>query len=91
MFTAKPHAQSASVSLTVVYYLAFLTSLLVFHAIQWACYYAFGNQAHKWSVNLLNATLIGCLGLIGTKISFSNPHKLRNDKPHISVQPPKPL
>ncbi|MEC7617561.1 MAG: lysophospholipid acyltransferase family protein [Bacteroidota bacterium] len=71
--------------LTVVYYLAFLTSLLVFHAIQWACYYAFGNQAHKWSVNLLNATLIGCLGLIGTKISFSNPHKLRNDKPHIIV------
>ena len=71
--------------LTVIYYLAFLVTLLVFHAIQWVCYYAFGYSAHKRSVDILNATLIGYLGLLGTRVRFSNPHKLQNSKPHIIV------
>ena len=71
--------------LSVIYYLAFSTTLLVFHAIQWVCHYGFGYRAHKRSVDFLNAILIGCLGLIGTRIRFSNPHKLQNNKPHIIV------
>ena len=71
--------------LSVIYYLAFSTTLLVFHAIQWVCHYGFGYRAHKRSVDLLNAVLIGCLGLIGTRIRFSNPHKLQSNKPHIIV------
>ena len=71
--------------LTVIYYLAFFTTLLVFHAIQWVSHYAFGYSAHKRSVDILNATLIGCLILIGTRVRFSNPHKLQNSKPHIIV------
>ena len=47
--------------LTVIYYLAFFTTLLVFHAIQWVCHYGFGYSAHKRSVDILNLTLIGCL------------------------------
>lgn len=71
--------------LTLMYYLAFLTTLIVFHVIQWVCYYSFGYHAHKWSVDVLNATLIGCLALIGTRVRFSNPHTLAHDKPHIIV------
>ena len=71
--------------LTVIYYVAFFTTLLVFHAIQWVCHYGFGYTAHKRSVDILNATLIGCLGLQGTRVRFSNPHKLQNSKPHIIV------
>lgn len=71
--------------LTAIYYLAFFTTLLVFHIIQWVCHCGFGYHAHKRSVDLLNVTLIGCLGLIGTRIRFSNPHKLQNTQPYIIV------
>ena len=71
--------------LTVIYYLAFFTTLLVFHAIQWVCHYGFGYSAHKRSVDILNLTLIGCLALIGTRVRFTNPHKLQNSQPHIIV------
>jgi len=71
--------------LTVIYYLAFFTTLLVFHPIQWVCHYGFGYTAHKRSVDILNATLICSLGLIGTRVRFSNPHKLQNSQPHIIV------
>jgi 1-acyl-sn-glycerol-3-phosphate acyltransferase len=71
--------------LTAIYYLAFFTTLLVFHIIQWVCHYGFGYKAHKRSVDLLNATLIVCLGLIGTRVRFSNPHKLQNTQPYIIV------
>ena len=71
--------------LTVIYYMAFFMILLVFHVIQWVCHYGFGYRAHKLSVDILSATLIGCLGLIGTRIRFSNPHKLQNSKPYIIV------
>ena len=71
--------------LTAIYYLAFFMTLLVFHAIQWVCHYGFGYKAHKRSVDILNATLIFCLGLIGTRIRFSNPYKLHNSKPQIIV------
>jgi len=71
--------------LTVIYYLAFFTTLVVFHAIQWVCHYGFGYTAHKRSVDILNAMLIGCMGLIGTRIRFNNPHKLNKSQPHIIV------
>ena len=71
--------------LTIIYYLAFFTTLVVFHAIQWVCHYGFGYTAHKRSVDILNAMLIGCMGLIGTRIRFNNPHKLNKSQPHIIV------
>ena len=71
--------------LTVIYYLAFFTTLVVFHAIQWVCHYGIGYTAHKRSVDILNAMLIGCMGLIGTRIRFNNPHKLNKSQPHIIV------
>ena len=71
--------------LTVIYYLAFFTTLVVFQAIQWVCHYGFGYTAHKRSVDILNAMLIGCMGLIGTRIRFNNPHKLNKSQPHIIV------
>ena len=71
--------------LTVIYYLAFFITLVMFHAIQWVCHYGFGYTAHKRSVDILNAMLIGCMGLIGTRIRFNNPHKLNKSQPHIIV------
>ena len=71
--------------LTVVYYMAFFTTLLVFHVIQWVCHYFFGYTAHKRSVDALNAALIGCLGLVGTRVRFSNPYNLQKKQPHIIV------
>jgi 1-acyl-sn-glycerol-3-phosphate acyltransferase len=71
--------------LTAVYYVAFFTTLLVFHVVQWVCYYCFGYTAHKQSVDALNAALIVCLGLIGTRIRFSNPHNIQINHPYIIV------
>ncbi len=71
--------------LTVVYFLIFGITLVVFHPIQWICLRFFGYQAHHWSVYVLNRCLIGCTYVLGTRYSFSNPFKLPENKALIIV------
>lgn len=71
--------------LTVIYFIVFGITLLVFHPIQWFCLNVFGYHAHAGSVSILNACLMGCTFLLGTRYSFSNPFALPADRPLILV------
>ncbi|GAA0872850.1 lysophospholipid acyltransferase family protein [Gangjinia marincola] len=74
-----------SYPLSVVYYIVFGITLCVFHPIQWICFNAFGYQAHKKSVDYLNFMLLRCLNILGTRITFHNPHNIKLDQPCIIV------
>lgn len=71
--------------LTVIYFVVFGITLLVFHPIQWLCLNVFGYQAHARSVSLLNACLMGCTFFLGTRYRFSNTFDLPQDRPLILV------
>jgi 1-acyl-sn-glycerol-3-phosphate acyltransferase len=71
--------------LTVLYLICFGITLVIFHPIQWFCHNAFGYQAHKKSVDLLQFCLMRCLNVLGTRISFYNPNDITTDKPLIIV------
>lgn len=51
---------------TVLFYLLFGITIVVFHAIQWICFNWFGYKAHKKSVDYFNWTLMRCLNVLGT-------------------------
>ena len=55
-----------SYPISVVYYLCFGLTLVIFHPIQWICLNVFGYQAHKKSVDYLNFFLLKCTNLVGT-------------------------
>ena len=71
--------------LTVIYFVVFGITLLIFHPIQWVCLNVFGYKAHARSVAVLNVCLMGCTFFLGTRYSFSNPFTLPTDKPLILV------
>lgn len=71
--------------LSVVYYLFFGLVLVVFQPIQWFCFRFLGYQAHKKSVDYLNACLLGCLTILGTRFRFDNPYQIPANKPYIIV------
>ncbi len=71
--------------LTALYFLIFGVALLVFHPIQWICLKAFGYNAHKKSVSILNLVLIWCTYVLGTRYTFINKHKIPVNRPLIIV------
>ncbi len=74
-----------SYPLSVVFYIFFFLTLLVFHVIQWVSLKLGGYEAHKKSVDIFNFFLLRCLNVLGTTYSFENPHKIPLDKPCIFV------
>ena len=78
-------AKLLSYPITLVYFMFFGLSLVVFHPIQWVCFNLFGYKAHKVSVDYLQFCLMRCLNLLGTRISFRNPYKLSTDRPLIII------
>ena len=74
-----------SYPISFIYYFFFGLALVIFHPIQWICYNVFGYQAHKKSVDYLNLSLIRCLNILGTRITFENKHDLPEGVPHIIV------
>lgn len=71
--------------LTAIYYIAFLLTILIFHPIQAFCHRVFGYQALKKSVDALQFCLMKCLNILGTRITFDNPHDISTDQPLIVV------
>ncbi|REG89228.1 lysophospholipid acyltransferase family protein [Winogradskyella sediminis] len=71
--------------LSVVFYLCFGLTLVVFHIIQWISFNAFGYKALKISVDWLQFFIMRCLNLLGTRISFYNPYQISTDRPLIIV------
>lgn len=71
--------------LTVLYFICFGATLVIFHPIQWFCFNVFGYKAHKISVDYLQFFLMRCLNVLGTRFTFSNPHNIPRERPLIIV------
>ncbi len=69
--------------LSIIYYLLFGSTLVVFHAIQWLCFNLFGYNAHKRSVDALNFFLVANTYALGTRYKISGLEKLQADVPLI--------
>lgn len=74
-----------SYPLTILFFVFFGLTLLVFHPVQWVCYNVFGYNAHKSSVSILNRCLMLCTNLLGTRYTFVNNQHIPSDKPVIIV------
>lgn len=72
-----------SIPLSVLYYFLFFLELLIFHPIQWICLHCFGYEAHKKSVDLLNACLVANTYLLCTRYKISHLDRLPKDRPLI--------
>ena len=51
---------------SVLFYLLFGITIVIFHPIQWAAFNWFGYSAHKKIVDIFNWTLLRCLHALGT-------------------------
>jgi len=71
--------------LTVLYFIMFGLTLVVFHGIQSFSLYAFGYKGHNKAVDGLQFFIMRCLNLLGTRITWNNPYKLPLDKPLLIV------
>lgn len=74
-----------SFPITVIYYLLFGLTLVIFHPVQWICLNAFGYQAHKKSVDYLNFCLTKCSNILGTTYTFKNRENIPTGVPIIFV------
>jgi len=71
--------------LSIIFYLFFGLTLLVFHVYQWIAFNAFGYLAHKKSVDILNFFLLRCLNIVGTRFQYNINFTFETDRPHIIV------
>lgn len=74
-----------SYPISLIYYVCFGLTLVVFHPIQWFCFNVLGYKAHKLSVDALQFCLMRCANVLGTSFSFNNAYNLPTDKPLIVV------
>jgi 1-acyl-sn-glycerol-3-phosphate acyltransferase len=74
-----------SYPISVIYYLLFGLTLVVFHPIQWFCFTVFGYQAHKKSVDYMNFIFVRLTNLLGTSYKFENIEGLPKNAPIIFV------
>ncbi|MDR0349366.1 MAG: 1-acyl-sn-glycerol-3-phosphate acyltransferase [Tannerella sp.] len=72
-----------AIPLTLIYYLLFGATLLIFHPIQWICFNLFGYKAHKLSVDALNFFLVANTWVLGTTYKIENRSRLPKDVPLI--------
>jgi 1-acyl-sn-glycerol-3-phosphate acyltransferase len=78
-------AKLLSYPITIIYFICFGLTLLVFHPIQWACLNVFGYNAHKKSVSILNFFLLRCSNILGTRFTFNNLYTISINQPIIIV------
>lgn len=74
-----------SYPLSIVFYICFGLTLLIFHPIQWICLNLFGYYAHKKSVDSLQFFLMRCTNILGTRYRFENPYNIDKNQPVIIV------
>ncbi|WP_053976427.1 MULTISPECIES: 1-acyl-sn-glycerol-3-phosphate acyltransferase [Mangrovimonas] len=71
--------------LTVLYFIAFGLTLLIFHPILWISHRVFGYHTLEKTVNILQFCLLRCLNILGTRFTYNNPHNIDTDAPVIIV------
>lgn len=69
--------------LSIIYYLLFGSTLVIFHIIQWLCFNLLGYEAHKKSADGLLLFLVLNTYILGTRYKFSGLEKLPTDTPLI--------
>ncbi len=69
--------------LSVIYYLLFGSTLVIFHIIQWVCFNLSGYHAHKKSVDALSFFLVANTYVLGTRYKIRNFHKIPSGVPLI--------
>ena len=74
-----------SYPLSVVFYIFFGIVIVVFHPLQWLGLKLGGPKVHRNVVNYMNLCLLGCLALLGVRISYKNKQKLPDNQPMIIV------
>ena len=74
-----------SYPITLLFFICFGLTLVVFHPIQWFCLNVIGYDAHKKSVSILNWFLMRCTNILGTRYRFNNNHIIPSDRPLIIV------
>ncbi len=78
-------AKFISYPFSVLFYLFFGITILVFHPIQWVCFNWFGYNAHKKCVDYFNWTLLRCLHVLGTTFKVKIDANIPTDAPLIMV------
>lgn len=71
--------------LTVLHYLLFGASLLLFHLLQWVAWHTVGYPAQKRMVDYLNFCLLNSLRVLGTRIRWVQPGPFPAGRPLIVV------
>ncbi len=74
-----------SYPLSIIFYVSFGLTLLVFQPLQWLGKNLGGRSGHRGVVNIMNLFLLRCLHFLGVRISFKNIHKLPKDQSLIIV------
>ncbi|MEW7278008.1 lysophospholipid acyltransferase family protein [Aquimarina sp. 2201CG1-2-11] len=74
-----------SYPLSIIFYLCFGLTLVIFHPLQWLGKRIGGESGHRGVVNIMNLCLLRCLHVLGSTVSFKNTHKLPLGKPMILV------
>lgn len=74
-----------SYPLTILFFIFFGLTLIVFHPIQWFVLKVLGYDAHKRTVGILNWLLMRCTNVLGTRYRFDNTHTIPKDRPLIIV------
>jgi 1-acyl-sn-glycerol-3-phosphate acyltransferase len=74
-----------SYPISVIYYLLFGLTLVIFQPIQWFCFTVFGYQAHKKSVDYMNFIFVKLTNLLGTSYKFENIEGMPKNVPIIFV------
>ncbi len=70
---------------SVVFYLCFGLSIVIFHGLQWVGFNVFGYKGHKMMVEGLQWFLMRCLNILGTRHSFTITEKIPENVPLIIV------
>lgn len=70
---------------SVLFYLLFIITALVFHPLQWVCFNWFGYNAHKKCVDYFNWTLLRCLNVLGTTFKVDINGSIPDNVPIIIV------
>ena len=71
--------------LSILYYLLFGLSLLLFHVLQWLGYHLGKYRGHKMVVDFMNGTLTYLLYVLGNRVEFINKHEIPKGVPLIIV------
>ena len=81
--TIKPMRKIISYPLSVIYYLLFGLTLVIFHIIQWLSFNLFGYDAHKKSVDVLCFFLVFNTYVLGTRYKIEGIENLPANEPLI--------